>query len=645
MGSFSRSLRCWGAAVCRQVVLWFLAVLAVSGCGRTAIEYLRDAQQARTVEERERCLSRAVARDPSLRPARLARARLYVSTNQNAKAIADYEYLEKSSRFAGEKATLLFERGGALERNGQLAEAVESYTQAAQVDPRLFEPYPARANAYFQMGKYTESMSDWQTVLDRDLGHGSPAGLERRGEWRLQRGVAAFCAGEWDIAVRDFKGVLGGAKSEAVKGRAFLNLYLVVCRIGDRKSAAEVLKAYAAETYSSQKASDPATPWILFATWHAAGLLTEEQFLELSKHRNPQAAAERTAGAYYYIGACQLVKSMNERAREAFEKATQSKNLESLEYHMAAVELERLRAGGKSAGDYAAMAAQTTSREKGIELYSEALRVDPNHTDARLKRAMLYSAAGHYDLAIEDCTRLLELYKSAGNKAVALRYRGLMYAQKGDHVAAVKDFEAAIAADPEMWQAREGLGISLGYLRKYKEAAETYGKLVSVGSNAGMQGYWQLECGYALCCAGEWAAAVGRFHEVGDKAGEAPIVHTNLFIAEARLEGRAKAEEALKTYASGISKPGWGSSVAWYAANMLDDARLLKMSEHSESQTQLVRTCRAWYYIGAVRLIRGEKEQAREAFEKCVELGRTTRGETWEYRMAMAELARSEQWR
>jgi hypothetical protein len=46
-----------------------------------------------------------------------------------------------------------------------------------------------------------------------------------------------------------------------------------------------------------------------------------------------------------------------------------------------------------------------------------------------------------------------------------------------------------------------------------------------------------------------------------------------------------------------------------------------------------------------LNLIRARKAEAGKAFNKCVQIGRAAGRESWEFRMALAELGRTADWR
>jgi len=646
---------------------------ALGGCGKTALEYLKESRSARSVKEEERLLTLALGKNPDLKGARLRRAWVYAVQRQPEKALGDYGVLYRKTlayyarelarydalgkekktphgralilgRRRRDVAFILHRRGRALEVNRRYPEAVSSYTEALQNNPAVLDVYADRARAHFKMGRYAESMHDYLIILNRDIQRAGDEGLNRRGEWRLLRGAAASCAGEWESAAADFQAAINGLKPPHRKAQAFLGLYVVACRIGSKEDADRVLRSYATETRLRYKGSPRANTWIFRAVWHVAGLIDQRRFLDQSKHRNAALSAERAARAQYYIGARLLVGGAKERAREAFAACVAIDNPARVEYHLAKAELERLVAGGKTANEYVALARKAPSRAKGIELLTQGLAVNPTHADARRSRGILYSLTGQYDRAIDDFTRLLAVCKRPVERAAALQYRAFAHARNGDHLAVVRDCEAAIKADPKLWHAREGLARSLCALRRYDKAAAVYAALMKQITGADLGPFWHLERALALTCAGKWKQAADEFR-ILLKNEESAIVCMNLYIVECKLGDAAGAAKRLKAHVEKLKQTDWPSSAARYVAGQLDKKVFLKLSEHSDDAVQAMRVSRAYYYIGAVDLIRGDKAKAREAFAKCVDMGRAASQESWEFRMALAERGRQSNWR
>ncbi len=511
-------------------------------------------------------------------------------------------------------------------------------------DPTILDVYAGRANTYFKMGRYAESMNDYATVLERDIDRASETAMNRRGEWHLQRGFAAVCAGEWAEAADDFQAAVEGLRPKHRKAQAFLGLYFVACRIGRKDKADGELLAEAQRTRSLHKGLARPNTWIFRAEWHVAGLIDKRRFLLASFHRKKRVVKERQARAHYYIGARLLVNGDKRGAGEAFAVCVAKGGPILPEYHLAKIELERLAAGGKTAGEYVGLAKKERDHDKQIALLTKALSMDPNNTEARRVRGMIYAITGAGDRAVDDFTRLLALNKNPIDRAATLRYRGFANARNGNHLAAVRDYHAAAKSNPKLWQAHEGLARSLAALRRYKESAAIYAVLIKQVTWTEFGPVWRIERAFTLTCAGNWKEAEAGWQTVVKENGS-PVVHATLYVTQCKLGNKDAAAKSLEAYVAKMKQSDWQSAAAQYLAGQIDEKSFLLLSRHSDKAEQAARTSRAYYYIGVSNLIRGNKAKAGEAFNKCVDIGSTQERESWEYRMARAELGRKVDWR
>ena len=648
---------------------------ALGGCTTTAQEDYRESRLARTLAEEEELLTSALKKKPDHRDARLRRAWIYAMHRRIDDSLEEYDILRQQTvdlcnkmlvdfsklpREEQEKrpkrrkaiedkrrqdiAFISLGRARALEMNGRLAEAVESYTTTMDHDPAILEVYIGRASTYFKMRRYTESMNDYTAVLKRDIDRVSEAAMNRRGEWHLARGFAAVCAGEWGEAANDFQAAAEGLKQQHRRARAFMGLYFVACRIGRKDKADKELLAEAKRTRRLHKGMARPNTWIYRAEWYAAGLIDKRKFLLESLHPKKAVAEARVASAHYYIGSRLLVDGDKKGAEDAFTVCVATSSRVLPEYHLAKVELERLATGGTTAGEYVALAKKERDHYKQIGLLTIALSVDPNNKEARRFRGILHTITGACDRAVDDFTRLLTLCKTPVDQAAVLRYRGFANARNGNHTAAVRDYHAAAKLNPKLWQAHEGLARSLAALRRYKESAGIYAVLIKQVTWTQFGSAWRIEKAFSLTCAGNWKDATADWQAIM-KEKDSPLVRATLYVTQCKLGNKDAATKALKTYVGGMKQSDWQSAAAQFLVGQIDETTFLLLSRHSDKAEQAIRTSRAHYYIGASNLIRGSNAEARQAFNKCVDIGSTQKRESWEYRMARAELGRKVDWR
>jgi tetratricopeptide (TPR) repeat protein len=607
-----------------------------AGCAETdPLKLYNEGLQSSDLEQRVKLMTAALDAKPEFSQARFQRARAYIGLARHEEALRDLRTLLQEHEGGG-KETMHYWIGFAYERAGQLDEAISQYSTALRISPWFVNVYEARAGAYFKAGRYAEAARDLSERIDRDR-RPSVSGQRDRGAWQYRRAFAYACTGQWKSAARDFEAAIGTVGDSATKARAVLNLYFVACRIGSKKKADLVLRQYAEEM---MKDADQNPPWALAAVWFAADLMTREQFLAASRDQNPERQGRRLSQAQYYIGARALANEDRNAAGTAFRKATERAFPDSYEYHLARVELKRLASGGGTADGLLARALEEDGHVRRLKLLERALELEPGHVGALYHRAVLYSLLGEHDRAIADFTRLLRRIKEPARVAEILRYRALAHSQKGDHAAAAADFQGALQQAPDSWEARNGLAWSLGMLRRYEEAAKQYGLIAKQVTGRGQKAPWLMSKGLALSCSGNWVEATNALRAAVKEGGSGALLQSNLYIAERRT-GNSAARRRLKTFCDSYSVADWAGSVAWHLDGRKTAKQLIESSQHSRPQTQQERTSRAYYYIGAaLRLNGAPRTEVLAACAECVRLGRKLNRETWELRLALAEMER-----
>ncbi len=99
--------------------------------------------------------------------------------------------------------------------------------------------------------------------------------------------------------------------------------------------------------------------------------------------------------------------------------------------------------------------------DSAVADYNEAIRLDPNYSDAYGNRGNAYYAKGDYDRAIAEYTVALRLN---AKDAVGFNNRGQTYFAKGDFDRAVADYNQAIKLDPNNGSFYDNRGCA--YVRK-----------------------------------------------------------------------------------------------------------------------------------------------------------------------------------
>ena len=112
-----------------------------------------------------------------------------------------------------------------------------------------------------------------------------------------------------------------------------------------------------------------------------------------------------------------------------------------------------------------------------IEVYSDAIRLNPRHTNAYNNRGITLHIKGEHNLAIKDYTRTIELEP---DHVGAFNNRGITYGEKAKYALAIKDYHTALKLDPELFLVYNNLGIAYFESGNFDKAIENYNKVIEV---------------------------------------------------------------------------------------------------------------------------------------------------------------------
>jgi tetratricopeptide (TPR) repeat protein len=150
----------------------------------------------------------------------------------------------------GRHAESYLDEGNVYFNVGQHALAIERYTRAIELDPRLTAGYYNRGNAHTRAGQYDEALADYNSALE--LEPGDPDALNNRGMLHLYRA-------NYEAAQRDFNTALQADPFDTTvmvnRGLAQLHSGNAGAALADFETAATTDPTDAAAHYGAAQAS------------------------------------------------------------------------------------------------------------------------------------------------------------------------------------------------------------------------------------------------------------------------------------------------------------------------------------------------------------------------------------------------------
>jgi len=300
--------------------------------------------------------------------------------------------------------------------------------------------------------------------------------------------------------------------------------------------------------------------------------------------------------------------------------------------------------------------------------FDEAIRLAPRFGDAYRNRAYAKDALGDPDGAFDDLTRAVQLNPRDG---AAWRHRGTLLQRKGDLESALSDYTQAVEVDPSdhaSWSGRGGIhrarkdlqgaagdltraleadpvdvyalnlrGHTFSELGDFERAAADFGRVLDRNPEA-PQAFFDRGCArYNLQ---QWKECIPDFQAAGAKdpalRDESQI---RIFLARGRLgelkEARAQLTFYLLHHPMKDTGP-WARESLRFAAGLISESQYFERIPSSLGKPDAGKASEAYFHAGAIRLLKGDRRGARDAFERALQTGADA-GE--EYTSARAELA------
>ncbi len=193
------------------------------------------------------------------------------------------------------------------------------------------------------------------------------------------------------------------------------------------------------------------------------------------------------------------------------------------------------------------------------------------------------------------------------DKAIALSY---LY----EDDQALADLERALRLSPEFADAYHARGVIFNKQKKWSEAIEAFltAERLSKGEIPGYQ-----ERGEALYYLGRYAESVKAFDAGISMTKDRVFVAIWRYLASRRLDGTG--ERKLEDFLAGTDPESWPGPIARFMLGKQTESELLKAAGHKDKTRELPQLCEAYFFIGQRYLLRNDRKQALEFFEKSIE--------------------------
>jgi tetratricopeptide (TPR) repeat protein len=236
--------------------------------------------------------------------------------------------------------------------------------------------------------------------------------------------------------------------------------------------------------------------------------------------------------------------------------------------------------------------------ERAFTKFRKALEINPRDVELRDELAWLYFEVGQYEEALAVYRKAVEF---APNNVFSRNNFGWLYLYGGDYEEALAEFRKAVELDPGHLEAHNGIGNVYDIFGLHEEAAQEFLVLIDLDPD---DLYFRFSYILALERAGRPDAAASYLSEL------------------------ARAAEG---------KP-WPAAIARLYVGEASEKDVLEAVKEGVEVEEIERECEAYYFLGMRRLVDGEREKAREHFEKSI--ATNSKQESDEYYLSRVELKR-----
>lgn len=263
--------------------------------------------------------------------------------------------------------------------------------------------------------------------------------------------------------------------------------------------------------------------------------------------------------------------------------------------------------------------------------FDAALKTDPLNISAKFTRANARVELGDMEGAGEDYDDVIRAQPELADLRVQRAYY-LMRIGKRD--AAFKDVEDALTIEPEMpyaLSARTALNLDAGNI---DAALADANQAVKLDPKSG--GHLALR-GTVKHIQGDLTGAIADYRAAGKLDPTEPFDPLLLFLALSESGKREEGKAALRDLLGRWPEAEWPAPLARYLLGSIDEAALRKAADAGTEVLRKYQDFDWHFYLGAVAMINGDKDRARDYLDHVVD---TDMSQFLEYNIARVFLER-----
>ncbi len=239
------------------------------------------------------------------------------------------------------------------------------------------------------------------------------------------------------------------------------------------------------------------------------------------------------------------------------------------------------------------------------------------------------------ELAIARLTDILQRAELTGEQRAELYYdRGVRYDSVGLTSLARLDFNRALRLKPNLYDAYNFLGIQFTQMQEFTQAYDAFDSVLELNPE---HKYAYFNRGIALYYGGRPQLAIADLTEFQQQKTSDPYRLLWLYLAEVKINPTL-AQKHLQEKLSNIRDGVWAKNLVKLYLDEISLAEFVQTLPHglADQQSLTERLCEAYFYLGKLSLLLGEKSIAANYFKLTLS---TNVYEFVEHRYARLELA------